>query len=221
MYAVQALSYTSADYFWSAVGDMTGGFHLRLHQFSLITDFMMAVCYHEGDELEGGGNQLETFENELTSAGRMVHNLRQLFDKLQGRAPTAAAPALTTSSGQTLTPISPTRFQVLTVDSDQDIKGFAEERGLVFKVGRGFYEFTKPEIVSEKKEVVLLDKTTGNFYTGWAAARELAGIQTGKAAKAKQKPQNNDRYTVFIQSSSYNRKLMAGSSFLYEVDTSQ
>ena len=28
----------------------------------------------------------------------------------------------------------------------------------VVKVGRGFYEFTKPEIISHRKEVVLVDK---------------------------------------------------------------
>ena len=32
----------------------------------------------------------------------------------------------------------------------------------LFKAGRGFYEFTKPETISSKKEVVLIDKYVGN-----------------------------------------------------------
>ena len=36
----------------------------------------------------------------------------------------------------------------------------------IFKAGRGFYEFTKPEVISQKKEVVLLDKATGDMFTG-------------------------------------------------------
>ena len=37
---------------------------------------------------------------------------------------------------------------------------------LLFKAGRGFYEFTKPEIISHKKEVVLIEKETGDMFTG-------------------------------------------------------
>ena len=34
------------------------------------------------------------------------------------------------------------------------IKEFILENSLIFKTGRGFYEFTKPEIISHKKEVL-------------------------------------------------------------------
>jgi hypothetical protein len=36
------------------------------------------------------------------------------------------------------------------------IKDFVQMNSLVFKTGRGFYEFTKPEVISHKKEVVLV-----------------------------------------------------------------
>lgn len=143
----------------------------------------------------------------------MVNNLRGLFDQLRGRS-TKTATSVTSASG--LLPVSPSRFQVLVVDEDQSIKDFAQDRGLVFKVGRGFYQFTKPENVSDKKEIVLMDKTSGDFYTGWAAAREFSGIEAGKVGK--QSPKDSDKYLVFIQSTSYNRKLIKGQKFLYEVD---
>jgi len=47
---------------------------------------------------------------------------------------------------------------VLDVDERGDIRSFVQRNGLMFKQGRGFYEFTKPEKVSDKKEVVLVDK---------------------------------------------------------------
>ena len=50
------------------------------------------------------------------------------------------------------------RFQVLDVDERCDIRSYVQKNGLIFKTGRGFYEFTKPEKVSDKKEVVLVDK---------------------------------------------------------------
>lgn len=219
VYAVQALDYTHATSFYRQVAQLTMGFHLRLHQFSSITDFLTAVCYHEGDvadfTLDNEGDRLDRFEAEITSSGRMVNNLRQLFDSLRGKAVADTTTPKENADG--LTPVSPSRFQVLTVDQDKPIKKFAEERGLIFKIGRGFYEFTKPESISDKKEVILMDKTTGDFYTGWAAAREYAGIDPGLMNK--QQPTKSDQYVVFVQSSSYNRKLIAGQRFLYEVDT--
>jgi len=46
-----------------------------------------------------------------------------------------------------LTPVNPSRFQVLDVDERGDIRSFVQRNGLLFKPGRGFYEFTKPEKV--------------------------------------------------------------------------
>ena len=47
-------------------------------------------------------------------------------------------------------------FKVLKVDRKMSIKDFVQRNSLVFKAGRGFYEFTKPETISHKKEVVLV-----------------------------------------------------------------
>lgn len=54
--------------------------------------------------------------------------------------------------------MDPSRFQVLDVDTKCDIRTFVQNNSLIFKTGRGFYEFTKPEKISDKKEVVLIDK---------------------------------------------------------------
>ena len=52
------------------------------------------------------------------------------------------------------------------MESKCSIKDFVQVHALLFKAGRGFYEFTKPEIISNKKEVVLVDKITGDMLTG-------------------------------------------------------
>lgn len=59
-----------------------------------------------------------------------------------------------------------------------------------------------------------MDKVTGNFFTG-NAARKLAGIPIGVSAKVS--PEDLRQYVVFIQSTSVNRKLLAGTKFLYEI----
>ena len=49
---------------------------------------------------------------------------------------------------------------MLDVDERCDIRTFVKENGLAFKTGRGFYEFIKAEKISDKKEVVLVDKVS-------------------------------------------------------------
>ena len=67
-------------------------------------------------------------------------------------------------SSEDLTAVNPARFQVLDVDDRCDIRSYVQKNGLIFKTGRGFYEFTKPEKISDKKEVVLVDKVWERQY---------------------------------------------------------
>lgn len=104
--------------------------------------------------------------------------------------------------------------QILDVDERCDIRTFVEKNDLSFKTGRGFYEFTKPEKISDKKEVVLVDKVSGDMFTGPEACEMI-----GAGGTARIKPTSFDKWRVFVQSTSYNRVLMPGTGFLYEVDT--
>ena len=74
-----------------------------------------------------------------------------------------------------LVPINPSRFQVLHVPDKCSIKEFVQNNSLLFKAGRGFYEFTKPELISNKKEVVLVDKATADMFTGQQAFDMIGG----------------------------------------------
>lgn len=122
--------------------------------------------------------------------------------------------ATTTVGPADMNAVSPGRFQVLDVDVDTSIKAFVEAQGATFKKGRGFYEFTKPETIQRYKEIIIMDKSTGDMFEG-AYARTLLGLPTDTDAKIK--PANFD-YFFFVQSTSYNRKLIGGTKFLYEVE---
>ena len=120
---------------------------------------------------------------------------------------------------------------MLHVESKCSIKDFVLKNSLIFKTGRGFYEFTKPEIISNKKEVVLLDRKTGDMFTGREAADMIGGllllcfVKIFKNAlfpaggSGRMKPAVLDSWRVFVQSTSYNRVLVADTGFLYEVDS--
>ena len=76
---------------------------------------------------------------------------------------------------ESLSEVASQRFKILRVPKKCTIKQFVLSNNLEFKTGRGFYEFTKPEIISHKKEVVLVDKKTGEMFSGRDACRMIGG----------------------------------------------
>ena len=220
IYSVQALnsgnarSYT----FYKQMASTTNGYHLMLDQFSTINDMMLAICFNQM-----GSETLEKYEQEIKEREYgMSIGLRKMFDVMLKRKTEDVPMIAPSSSTSSSTPVDysllrscvPAKYQVLVVDEDCSIKTFVEGRGLAFKKGKGFYEFTKSETIGEKKEVVLMKKTTGELFEG-EVARSIIGLTSGDK---KYKPSDIADYRVFIQSTSYNRKLIGGTGFLYEAD---
>ena len=211
VYAVQALNRSEATDFYRSLARLTDGFHLRLDQFSSVVNFMMAVCFREE-----GGDTLNNYEAELRASKSINRELHLLFDTLQGRSSVGGAGDVSYGAARTdgLVPVHPARFQVLHIPHRCSIKEFVQSNSLIFKTGRGFYEFTKPEVISAKKEVVLVDRETGDMFTGREAFSLVGGGGSGRV-----RPADLEQWRVFVQSTSYNRVLVAGTGFLYEVDT--
>jgi len=208
VYGVQALNRKHATKFYEEVAHKTGGFHLNLNQFSDVTDLILAVCYRQL-----GTEQLQSYQDEVQKAGRMNRSLDAAFGTMLGRK----ASAKSVYGDTNLSAVPPGRFQVLKVDRDQGIADFVRDNGLIFKVGRGFYEFTKPVLVQSRKEVVLMSRKSGDMFSG-EKAREMIGLPPSTdGADEKIKPTAMDSYKCFIQSTSSNRKLLKGTAFLYEV----
>lgn len=192
--------------FYQELANKTGGFYLTLDQFNSVTDLVLAICYKEA-----GSEYVEKYEAEVQAQGRMTRNLSNTFSTLLNRKaqPAAIKPSV---AGAALAG----RFQVLRVDADQDIASFVRDNGLSFQIGRGFYQFTKRVLVQDHKEVILVDKTTGDVFCG-DQARRMAGIPVGITEKVKPDSDELENFECFIQSTSANRKLLGGTKFLYEV----
>lgn len=204
VYGVQALNRKHATPFYVELAKKSGGFHIGLDQFSYVTDMVLAVCYKQSSD-----EQLQNYEQEVVEQGRMTRGLNKMFaTMLKREVPTEVAEA-------DLHAVPAGRFQVLEVDEDGPIKEFVLNNGLTFKVGRGFYEFTKTETIQGKKEIILQDRKTGDFYEG-EKAREMLGLPIGETARIR--PTSLEKYAVFVQSTSANRKLIKGTKFLYEVE---
>ena len=203
IYAVQALGRKGSDYFYKGLANYSNGYRVELNQFADVVETILAACYHVN-------GRLKEYEQELSSTFKMNRNLAAMFEELG--APVRNT-VFTKSDASGLIPVPPSRFQVVMVDRDTDIKSFVISLGIKFKLGRGFYQFMKSEMVQEHKEVVLRNKRTGDMFTG-AEARNFIGLPFGERGKIK--PKLFDDYEVFIQSTSPNRKLIAGYKFLYE-----
>ncbi|KAI6183767.1 VWA domain-containing protein [Aphelenchoides bicaudatus] len=207
IHSVQCLNRSHATNFYAELARRGNGCHLLLDQFSSIVDLVMAVCYRESNQQE----KLQKYELEIQAQpGRYNRSVRFLFDKMLGRTANAAPPP------GNMNVCLPGRFQVLEVDEDTPIKDFVVKQGADFKKGRGFYQFTKPETVQHYKEIVLMCKSTGDMFEG-DYARTLLGLPTNAAAKIR--PSDHE-YFFFIQSTSHNRRLVAGTRFLYEISNS-
>ncbi|QIG70700.1 Von Willebrand factor type A domain-containing protein [Rhizobium phage RHph_I1_18] len=213
VYTIQALSRRESTQYYADLAEITDGCHLTLDQFPDIVELIRAVVYNQEST-----ERLEAYEQEIVSSGRMNRALDRSIGVMKqprdARGRFVSSRFASTPDG--LEPVPAGRFQILTVTDTQDIKGFVVDNSLPFKIGRGFYEFTKKEEIQEKKEVVLRDRKTGDMYTG-AQARNMIGLPFGQRGTIK--PAELE-YDIFVQSTSVNRKLIGGQRFLYEVDLS-
>lgn len=204
IYAVEALGNRNSKSFYEPLAYITNGRKLDLNQFADVVETLIAISYHSsGDEL-----QLESYKTELETSFKMNRNLAKVFNTLNSKM---AVEVESDNSG--LIPVPPHRFQMVNVDKIWVIKDFVNYLGTTYKKGRGFYQFTKSETVQEHKEVILRNKRNGDMFTG-AEARNFIGLPFGERGQIR--PKLFDDYEVYIQSTSYNRKLVPNTKFLYE-----
>ncbi|WP_224240444.1 VWA domain-containing protein [Hyalangium gracile] len=115
-------------------------------------------------------------------------------------------------------------FARWTVDKERSIREFVNTKlqtsstlrkklGNEYQPGRGFYELTKPETVQPRKNIAILDKKTKAIFGG-DQARKVLGMPSG--ANVKVKPGNHMEYSIFVESTSNNRKLVRGTTLLYQ-----
>merc|ERR1712223_495440 len=148
-------------------------------------------------------------DDELVSRNIAVEEREKILEEMTAKARTFTGK---TERPDGLKEVEEGRFRILHVPKKCTIKQFVLSNSLEFKCGRGFYEFTKPEIVSHKKEVVVVEKSSGAMFTGKDACR-LIGAGSGMRIP----PTIFETWQVFVQSTSYGRNLMGGTDFLYEV----
>ncbi|MGW4563008.1 vWA domain-containing protein [Streptomyces sp. NPDC004561] len=109
-----------------------------------------------------------------------------------------------------LTPANPSEYQLISVARDAGIRDWVVESGHTYRTGGAFYQLSKSEKIQARKQIAVLEKKTDRVYTG-PEARALLGLPD---VEVRVKPDHNDDFTIFVQSTSVNRKLVPNTRLL-------
>lgn len=154
---------------------------------------------------EAGSIVRESTEVFMTNRSRGVRGTKSLFK-------TVNVDVSARLLANTLNQLRPSEFQIRDVISaDWEIRSFVEAvTQQTYVKGQGFYELTKTEEVQDYKLIAILNTNDGAVYIG-QEARQLLGIPD---TFVKLKPGDFRNFRVFIESTSVNRKLVAGTRVL-------
>ncbi|WP_330300212.1 vWA domain-containing protein [Streptomyces sp. NBC_00503] len=112
-----------------------------------------------------------------------------------------------------LTPANPSEYQLIPVAREAAIRDWVVESGHNYRTGCAFYQLSKSEKIQARKQIAVLEKKTDRVYTG-PEARAVLGLPD---AEVRIKPDHNDDFTIFVQSTSVNRKLVPNTRLLFMV----
>lgn len=111
---------------------------------------------------------------------------------------------------QALTPLGATQYDVWSIGATERIDDFVNRNySQGYVKGKSYYQLTKRERIQPQKQLAVREKKSGKVYTG--DVRSLIGLPSDYINVS---PDHNPDYEIFVQSTSYNRKLVPGQKLL-------
>jgi hypothetical protein len=107
----------------------------------------------------------------------------------------------------TLKPLDGTKYKLLDVKAEAEIRPFVEAANITYKQGCAYYQLGPRVTVQASKEVAVLEKSTDLVYSGPAARELLFGGDGLRSGSISIKAGANPDLEVYVQSKSVNRKL--------------
>lgn len=149
---------------------------------------------------EAGEKIRQTTENFMVNRTKGIRGSRNLFSL---ETPSVSKVA------KTLEGLHFGQFRLLDVEDDGRIDEFVESHfNRPYKLGEAYYQLMKPENIQPQKQVAIL--ANSKVYIG-KEARNLLGLPDHLI---RVQPSSFPDYTIFVQSTSVNRKLIAGTQLL-------
>jgi hypothetical protein len=109
-----------------------------------------------------------------------------------------------------LVPLKPGEFEILRVHVEEQIKPFVVRHVHQYRLGMAYYQLSKRETIQAGKKIAVRNKKSGEVFMG-QHARDLLGLPDDTVKVA---PGYNPDFDVFVQSTSVNRNLVAGTDVL-------
>lgn len=109
-----------------------------------------------------------------------------------------------------LKPVDIGEYILLRTTEEGRIDEFVKASGYRYVTGTAYYELVKTETIQPQKQVLVMNKKTGHVYSG-PEARALVGLPD---MTVRAKPSFNPDFKILVQSTSVNRKLLAGNQVL-------
>lgn len=159
--------------------------------------------------LDAGKKISSTVDAYMTARASGLRGTKSLF----ATAATDAAHVNAKTVAQTCKPMDRNTYSLHHVNARMQIGDFVNDVLKLgpYYVGKGFYQFMKPETIQGDKEIIVVNKATGQAYSG-VNARSLIGLTPGVEAKVK--PADNPEFDIFVQSKAINRNLIPGTQML-------
>lgn len=149
---------------------------------------------------EVGERIRQTTETFMQNRSQGIRGSRNLF--------TMSTPTVATVAS-TLEALHYGQFRLLDVTETGRIDKFVEAKlNRPYRMGEAYYQLMKTETIQAQKEIAILTKN--KLYRG-ENARTLLGLPDHEV---RVKPDHNPDYTIFVQSTSVNRKLIEGTKLL-------
>lgn len=146
----------------------------------------------------------------MTARASGVRSTRSLFS-------TGAEAVNTATVTQTLQPLRYDRYVLAPVGGeDMRMDEAFRANGMPYQSGKGFYQFTKTEQIQPNKSIAIVEKKSSKVFIdvapGSPAVRALLGLSDSTTVRVK--PDANPDYTIFVQSTAPNRKVLRGTKVL-------
>ena len=159
--------------------------------------------------LDAGKKIHSTVDAYMTGRSQGLRGTKSLFTT----AATGADKVNAKTVAMTMKPMDRSSYSLHDVHQRQQIGDFVNDTLKLgpYYIGKGFYQFMKPETIQGDKALIVVNKLTGQAYEG-VNARSLIGLTPGVEAKVK--PAENPEWDIYVQSKAINRKLIPGTKML-------
>lgn len=117
-----------------------------------------------------------------------------------------------TVAAANLTPAKTGSYFLVPVPKDAVIKEFVESTGNPYKIGRSYYQLMKTETIQGNKALAVEEIKTAKVFMG-DGVRKMIGLSD---LTERVRPNHNPEYRIYVQSTSVNRKLIAGTRVLIQ-----